>query len=419
MKGYRPIENSEMRAPSTLRIAHFSPLPPQRSGIATYCAELLPHLATHMQVDAYVEVVTPEQPQLLLVTVRPLSEFVGSPQLRSSYDMCLYHMGNHPKYHEQIYATLLHFPGVTVLHETDLNAFHLNRAGFASYVREMGYACGRQGVRDAYRAVDGQREPQMGAQLYRRVVDVGLGVIVHTQYAQRHILAESPRARIAHIPLAVSPIADPPATGRPLLVEQFSPGTIVLASFGYIAPSKRIETVLHAVARLREKLPNLIYLLVGEVVPGYELKPLIYRLGLNEIVHLIGFVSGAEFQAYLNTVDIGINLRSAPTGGEMSATLVRLMASGRPVVVSNVGEFAAMPDDCVIKIEQDSNEVEALASALLRLSQEPMAREAYGGAARRYVEREFSFERVARQYESFIRECLEAVAGSPRGAHAA
>jgi len=37
------------------RIAHWSPLPPQRSGIADYCAELLPQLAEHFDIELITE----------------------------------------------------------------------------------------------------------------------------------------------------------------------------------------------------------------------------------------------------------------------------------------------------------------------------------------------------------------------------
>ena len=38
-----------------MRLAWFSPLPPQRSGIADYSAELLPHLAKHLDLELFVD----------------------------------------------------------------------------------------------------------------------------------------------------------------------------------------------------------------------------------------------------------------------------------------------------------------------------------------------------------------------------
>src|SRR5947208_13533169 len=41
--------------PDSMRLAYFSPLPPQRSGIADYSAELLPVLAGHLEVEPFVD----------------------------------------------------------------------------------------------------------------------------------------------------------------------------------------------------------------------------------------------------------------------------------------------------------------------------------------------------------------------------
>ena len=54
------LASSAGRAPSLLagcpmRIAWFTPLPPVRSGISAYSAELLPRLADRHTIDVYVD----------------------------------------------------------------------------------------------------------------------------------------------------------------------------------------------------------------------------------------------------------------------------------------------------------------------------------------------------------------------------
>jgi glycosyltransferase involved in cell wall biosynthesis len=390
-----------------IKMAHFSPLPPQPSGIADYCAALLPHLAERVQVDVYSDA-----PGIHSASnVRPIQVFLDSPDLWCAYDACLYHMGNHPAYHEQIYATLTRHPGITVLHELDLQAFHLHRPrpvhACAAYVREMGYANGVEGAREARLICAGLRDvPDAPCPSFQRIADVSLGLIVHTEYARQIVLTKSPHARVAYIPHAVH-VTEPVSIDKPLLLRQFPSDTLVLASFGFIAPSKRIESVLRALARLRGEWPNLHYVLVGELAPGYDLMPFIRDLGLANVVHLTGYVDEAEFRGCLAAVDIGINLRTGPSGGEMSGALLRLLANGRSVLVSDVGGFAEFPDNCVIKIRQDETEVEQLVMALRRLMTDPAARVAYGQAGRRYVQQEFSFPRVVEQIADFVCECIE------------
>jgi len=215
-----------------IKLAHFSPLPPQASGVADYCSALLPHLAQWMQVDVYSE-----SPGVRAASsIGSVQAFLNSPGLWRRYDMCLYHMGNHPVYHEQVYSALTRHPGITVLHELDLHAFHLHRSQLAAagtaYVREMGYANGIEGAREARRVCAGLGGvPQNPCPSFQRIADVSLGLIVHTEYARRIILARSPRARVAHIPHAVH-VAEPVSVEKPPVLRRFPSDAVALASFG-------------------------------------------------------------------------------------------------------------------------------------------------------------------------------------------
>jgi glycosyltransferase involved in cell wall biosynthesis len=394
-----------------MKIAHFSPLPPQQSGIATYCAALLPRLAELAQVTAYVEQATTLSLEPA-VAVRPLLDFLHSPQRRYRYDVCLYHMGNHPLYHENIYQLLLRYPGIVILHEADLRAFHWNRqrggADRAGYLREMGYAYGLEGLSQAREIMAGHWPLlEMERPLCNRITAASLGVIVHTSYAQELVLAETTSARVTTVPLAALPPTTPARNETtPDFLAELPPDSVILASFGYMAPTKRIEVVLQALARLRTECPNVRYLLVGQPVVGYDPTPLIDALGLRDIVHLTGYVDETTFRAYLAATDIGINLRTGPTGGEMSATLNDLLRHGKTTVVSRVGGFAGLPDNCVIKIDQGEDEVDELLTVLRRLIHEPASRREYGEAARHYVAEELSFTQTAQRYLAFVAEVL-------------
>ena len=163
---------------------------------------------------------------------------------------------------------------------------------------------------------------------------------------------------------------------------------------------------MRAVARLREEFPELYYLLVGEPVDNYDLLPVIQNLGLEQNVHITGFVDSATFEAYLHAIDVGVNLRTGPSGGEMSAGVVRLLAAGRPTIVSDIDGFAELPSDCMIKIQQDEYEIDRLTDALRRLISNPGVRAAYGEAAQRYAMGELAFSKTADQYAAFIQACL-------------
>ena len=78
--------------------------------------------------------------------------------------------------------------------------------------------------------------------------------------------------------------------------------------------------------------------------------------------------------------DVHVNLR-APTMGETSGTAIRALCLGKPLVVSDLGWFAELPDEVALKVPVDGDEVETLTAALELLTARPDVRAAMGAAA--------------------------------------
>jgi SAM-dependent methyltransferase len=82
------------------------------------------------------------------------------------------------------------------------------------------------------------------------------------------------------------------------------------------------------------------------------------------------------------------------------------MAAGVPAVVSNVGAFAELPADCVIKIDTDEYSEALLLAYLKRLLEDADLRRRIGNNARRYVVSEHSIEQSAASYIKFVRDVI-------------
>jgi glycosyltransferase involved in cell wall biosynthesis len=387
-----------------VKLAHFSPLPPQRTGIADYAAQLLPALGARAEVDPYAPLLAAE-PVGLPLRVLPLDAFL---QRRHDYDGVLYHMGNHPAFHREIYEMLCRYPGVVLLHDVNLHAFFLNLPEPWMYVQAMGYEQGLDGVREARQAIASRQPVPVEAHvLAGRLAGLSLGLIVHSQTAAR-VLAGVTGTPVAVIPHGLAMPGD--VAGSPDILAALPARTKILASFGFISPSKRLDVVLQTLAQLRKTLPPFRYLLVGEPVEGFDVEALIAGYDLHDLVLCTGYVDRATFARYLTHTDVGISLRTAPTGGEMSGALLYMMAHGQPVVVSDVGAFAELPAGAVWKIAQDEREAEALGHALQQLLAEPSLRRQMGEQARRYVQANHAFDAVAERILAFIQACT---AGEP------
>jgi len=402
-----------------MRLAYFSPLPPQRSGIADYSAELLPHLARHVEVEPFVdEGVKADAEIAARFTVRGDRAF---PALWEAgrYDAVLYHVGNNHEYHARTWRMLQRYPGITVLHEPMLH--HLvrgmtiaqgGRDGLDGYVEEMRYAYGRTGEALARRSLGtGIPLDAWSYPLFERVVDASLGLIVHNDCTRDRVLASRPGTRIAKVPhhlsLGVSGLdAGDAASEAARAALGLPPTGLLLASFGFITPAKRVDVALRAFARLRREVaPDALYLLVGEVSPYYDLAHLLTPALAGGVV-LVGRTELPDFLRFMAAADVAVNLRY-PSAGETSGTLIRLLGLGKAVIVSNTGAFAEIPDGCCAKIDLDALEEEQLFAVLSALATDPGLRRRMGGNARRHIATHHTLEGSAEAYTDFVRAIVE------------
>lgn len=113
------------------------------------------------------------------------------------------------------------------------------------------------------------------------------------------------------------------------------------------------------------------------------------------------------FYLYIAASDFCVNLRH-PSAGETSGPLLRLMAMGKAVAVTNYAQFREYPDDCCIKIDLGDKEEETLFEQMYRMAKDSALREKYGEAARKYVAENHSPEQTARGYYEALKEVVGA-----------
>lgn len=384
-------------SPRQLRVAYFSPLPPSRSGIADYSAELLPHLAARAEVTLFSD-----GPGLPGLPRRPLHAYATE---RADYDLALYHMGN-SAHHSANYEMALRFPGVVVLHDYFLHHFiadrTLGRGDFPAYAREMAYALGApagprlRDIRDGRAA-----NPLYEVPLNDRLLAASLGVIVHSNFVAGQIRAAQPQAAVRVIPHLVEP--------RPLRSRRtelaLPDNAVLLAAVGQVTAAKQLPLALRAFARLLAFVPQARFLIVGEVLPEVDLDGLIAGLGLGERVIRLGHVDSFEaFNEWAATADIVLNLRY-PTLGETSGAALRTMAAGRALVVFDHGWYAELPDAAALKVPPLDEE--ALLVGLVELARSAGRRVALGAAAAAYVAGVCAPAAVAEAYLNFLSHVTE------------
>lgn len=396
-----------------MRIAYFSPLPPLPSGIADYSAALLPYLARDAEIDIYIDAAQYVAPPPLAAqfTCRDISEF-SDPAGRTEYDAVLYQMGNNPQ-HAAIYRTLMEQPGVIVLHDYVLHHLvqYLTHAQgkVNEYCAELAEAYGEAGWRHGLTVVnDGKRPDYFAFPLSGKAIRSATGVIVHSRFLQERLRREYPGVRVEHVPMLSHgglPSEDSRAIGRRVRERLgLRPDQLLLGSFGFVVPTKRIDVALRAFRRLRDQAPGAHYLIVGAPAPEMHLDKQIRELGLQSAVTVTGSAPEDEFLDYLVAVDICVNLRY-PTAGETSAALLRMLELGKVTIVSETDSFVEFPDDICVKVRPGLEEIGTLAAVLGDLNADPDKRRRLGDAARRWVERHHRPEDAATGYLRFLAAC--------------
>ncbi len=370
-----------------MKVAYFSPLPPDTSGIADYSALLLPALEALVEV----EVVRPGR-------TRPVADA----------DVALYHVGNNPDAHGWIVDALRRRPGVVVLHDFVLHhlvaGLTIGRKDGHAYLAAMEREAGVPGRLLGYGVLEGRVPPLWEVRpeefpLAGEILDRATGLIVHSRYVEaraRESGYDGPLWRIPHPAWPAPELAPAEVSGRPLI-----------GCFGHLNESKRIPQLLRAFAELRGRHPEARLLLVGAEAPGFDLAGRLERLGLPEDgVIREPYVEEERLWRLMAACDAVVLLRR-PTMGETSGSAIRALTLGKPLVVSDVGWFAELPDEVALKVPVGGDEeVEALAAALERLA-DPGVAAAMGAAARDYAAAEHDLEHVALRYAA----ALEVAAG--------
>ena len=369
-----------------MRVAYFSPMPPEQSGIADYSALLLPALGERLDVTV----------------VRR-----GRRRAPRGTDVSLYHVGNNPDAHAWIVDALRREPGVVVLHDFVLHhlvaGMTVGRRDGHAYLDAMEHEYGVVGRLLAHGVLDKRIPPLWESRpadfpLASFVLEHATGLIVHSRTVFDLVRASGFTGPVWLVPHPAWP------------VQQVEPARVaagpVIGCFGVVNASKRIPELLHATAAVRAEHPDVTLLLVGPTSPGFDLERRLQRVGLSdEGLVREGWADEARLWALMAGADIAVNLRH-PTMGETSGSVIRALSLGKPLVVSDVGWFSELPDEVALKVPTDGDELAVLTAALDLLVTRPDVRAAMGAAGVELVRREHELGRVAELYAAALEEAV-------------
>jgi len=399
------------------KLAYVSPMPPERTGIADYGAELLPELARYYDL----EVIT-DQETISCAWIREnctVNTVDGFRQNPRGYDRVLYHFGNSP-YHRHMFDLLVEVPGVVVLHDFYLSDVQLFREskGYAkaAFTRALLESHG-------YLPVARRANPDQTPTLVQEypcnfsVIKHARAIIVHSHYARQ--LARRWYASSLSPPWTVVPFPRSPAENidrqKARRALGFDKRDFVVCSFGLLGPNKLNHLLLQAWRQsLLSDQDHCFLVFVGENDGGEygaQISEAIANSGIGGRIRITGWADRITFRNYLAAADLAVQLRTR-SRGETSGTVFDCMNHALPLIVNANGAMAELPADAVWLLP-DRLSTEELVEALEIQHQNADQRKALAQRALAFITTHHHPARCVAQYVDTIEQCHAARRANP------
>ena len=192
--------------------------------------------------------------------------------------------------------------------------------------------------------------------------------------------------------------------------ERFRPRSVdkdyALVTAGALIPIKRTHDLIEAVARLRVERPWVRAAILGQGPLAEELQARARELGVEDAVDFLGFRQDVESFYARSLVFV---LPSQFEG--LSLAMVDALASGLPVVVSDVGEARDVVVEGRNGYLYPAGDVDALVDRLATLLDDRELRERLGRAGTEDARRVAGVERLSEEYRSILRQRGDGVRG--------
>jgi glycosyltransferase involved in cell wall biosynthesis len=174
-----------------------------------------------------------------------------------------------------------------------------------------------------------------------------------------------------------------------------------------------LETLVEAMVAIRRACPNARLLLVGDGEAAAELKEQAERAGLMDSIVWTGRVPYERVPRLIGAMTVCVAPFRADRGETSPVKLFDYLACARPVVASAVPSVAQIfASESGVRLVRPDDPLE-LAEAVIDLLQQPEKRAAMGEQGRRFVERQFGWDRIVERLRVWLRDSE----GAPSHAH--
>jgi len=178
--------------------------------------------------------------------------------------------------------------------------------------------------------------------------------------------------------------------------------TILVGLTAHLVPIKGLDILIDAASQI----PDLHLFFAGRADDEHhkaDLDDRIERLGLQDRVHFIGYVS--KMPEFLAQMDI-IALPTRKRGEGCPVALLEAMACGKACIATDVPGSRDIIENGITGMLVPPEDPDALASAIRKLVENPDLRQRLGDAARKRIEEHYTIEKEVAAHEKLYLELM-------------
>jgi len=182
----------------------------------------------------------------------------------------------------------------------------------------------------------------------------------------------------------------------------------IIVFIGTLFEFSGLDVLIHQFPEIVRQIPEAKLLIVGDGPQRPKLEGIIAELGLKEQVIITGFQPYQTMPQYINLAAVCINpfLTTDATRNILPGKIVQYLACGKPVIATPLpGTIAVIAGEHqgVVYVNNGGDMVEKMLSLLKSTER----RQQLGDAGLNYVRQVHSYEAIAHQLESRLKEAIE------------
>jgi len=201
----------------------------------------------------------------------------------------------------------------------------------------------------------------------------------------------------------------------PRELEEITRNRLCITYAGVFNIGQALDVVLESVSRLRDESPEyyekVAFILIGDGPIRQQLETMRADLGLDNVRFTGLLPREIVFAVLKRSFGTLVTLCPRPDIHTVPSKLYEAMAAGRPVLLSAEGEPAAILESAGGGTVCRPGEAQDLTDALVGYLRDPQTADSHGQAGRRYCEKHFDREDLARQYAEILVELTRSEVG--------